>query len=148
MNSVGQREIKTQQRVIAFLGEAGTPQPRIEFDGRDVGVELPFSEAYLQSIGPGQTENRTRPTTQETTQETAEERIWLDQLGERLGERLGESLGETEGRVLLLIRADFRISTRTLAEKIGVSTTAMDKTLARLKNRGILRRIGPARGGR
>jgi ATP-dependent DNA helicase RecG len=49
---------------------------------------------------------------------------------------------------LLLIRADFRISTRTLAEKIGVSTTAMDKTLARLKNRGILRRVGPARGGR
>ena len=52
-----------------------------------------------------------------------------------------------EGRVLLLIRAEPRISTRILAERIGVSTTAIDKTLAKLKERAVLRRVGPARGG-
>jgi len=56
-------------------------------------------------------------------------------------------LGETEGAVLLLIRGDSRISTRLLAEKVGVSMTAVDKALAKLKDRGILHRVGPARGG-
>jgi len=128
------------QRVFEACREAGTPEPRIEFDGRDVWVEFPFSDAYLQSVGSAQAGDQF----QQTTQEAAEEQIWLDRLGKKLGERLGE----TECRVLLLIRANSRISTRTLAEKIGVSTTAMDKTLAKLKNRGILRRVGPARGGR
>ena len=64
-----------------------------------------------------------------------------------MGERLGERLGETEGRVLFLIHGDSRISTRVLADEIGVSTTSIDKTLARLKDKGILRRVGPARGG-
>jgi len=31
--------------------------------------------------------------------------------------------------------------------EIGISTTATDKNLAKLKRKGVLRRIGPARGG-
>jgi ATP-dependent DNA helicase RecG len=36
------------QRAFEACREAGTPEPRIEFDGRDVWVEFPFSEAYLE----------------------------------------------------------------------------------------------------
>lgn len=60
---------------------------------------------------------------------------------------LGERLGETDRMVLQLIRSDSQTSTRTLALEIGVSTTTVDKTLSKLKKQGILRRIGPARGG-
>jgi ATP-dependent DNA helicase RecG len=51
------------------------------------------------------------------------------------------------GEALFLIHGDSRISTRILVDAIGVSTTAMDKTLARLKDKDVLRRVGPARGG-
>jgi ATP-dependent DNA helicase RecG len=44
-----------------------------------------------------------------------------------------EAWGRGIERVLLLVRADSRISTRILAERIGVSTPAMDKTLAKLE---------------
>jgi ATP-dependent DNA helicase RecG len=56
-------------------------------------------------------------------------------------------LGESEKRVLLIIRSNGRISTRVLAGEIGVSMTAMDKALFRLKDNGALHRVGPARGG-
>jgi len=78
---------------------------------------------------------------------TSQDLLWLDRLGEELGERLGERLGETEGQILLLIRADRQVSTRIIADRIGISTTAVDKALAKLKRWNILRRVGPARGG-
>jgi len=56
-------------------------------------------------------------------------------------------LGENESRVLILIRADPRISTRIMAENICVSTTAVDKAIAKLKDKGVLIRLGPPRGG-
>ena len=34
-----------------------------------------------------------------------------------------------------------------MAEKIGISTTAIDKNISTLKNKGLLRRIGSAKGG-
>jgi len=34
-----------------------------------------------------------------------------------------------------------------MANEIGISMTAIDKNLAKLKRRGVLRRVGPARGG-
>ena len=39
------------------------------------------------------------------------------------------------------------ISKKEISEKIGISTTAVDKNLDKLKQAGILERIGPARGG-
>ncbi|MEA1908027.1 MAG: HTH domain-containing protein [Euryarchaeota archaeon] len=39
------------------------------------------------------------------------------------------------------------VSKREMAESIGISTTAIDKNIVALKKKGLLRRIGPARGG-
>jgi len=64
-----------------------------------------------------------------------------------LGERLGEKLGETRSRIVTLLAANPRISTREIAAQIGVSTTAIDKQIIVLKNKGVIKRVGPARGG-
>jgi ATP-dependent DNA helicase RecG len=120
------------QRILSACREAGTPEPQIRVEPRDVWVDFPFSEAYLGQIVGGTGEVSSRAT-------AARDRGLI--------ERLGERLGETDGRALLLIRADPRISTHTMAEEIGVSMTAIDKTLARLKDKGIPCRVGPARGG-
>jgi len=66
---------------------------------------------------------------------------------ERLGEKLGEGLGETGVKILGLIRRDKRITIAALSKKLAISTTAIEKNLAALKKRRLLRRIGSDRGG-
>jgi len=39
------------------------------------------------------------------------------------------------------------ITTKELSEHIKISTTAVDNNISKLKKKGILRRVGPAKGG-
>jgi ATP-dependent DNA helicase RecG len=41
------------QCVLGACREAGTPEPRIEVQGRDVWVGFPFSAAYLEQVAGG-----------------------------------------------------------------------------------------------
>jgi ATP-dependent DNA helicase RecG len=65
-----------------------------------------------------------------------------------LGEKLGERLGETRVAILAAMRRDAKVTTKVLAETLGLSTTAVDKNLQYLKSHGHIRRVGPAKGGR
>jgi len=64
-----------------------------------------------------------------------------------LVEWLAERLAEDQKMILALIIRDPRISKKAMAQAIGISTTAIHKNLTKLKERGILRRVGPDRGG-
>lgn len=70
-----------------------------------------------------------------------------EELVERLEEKLGEKLRECERNILRLIHRNKRVSIREMAREVGISTTAIDKNLTKLKNKGILRRVGPDKGG-
>ena len=65
----------------------------------------------------------------------------------RLGEKLGEKLGETQTAILSAIAADPKVTIKTLAESLKLSTTAIEKNLDQLKKNQYIRRIGPAKGG-
>ena len=71
-----------------------------------------------------------------------------DGLGERLGERLGDRLGENERRILSVLSEDPHLSIPMVAEAVGISTTAVENNIRKLKRKGLLTREGPARGGR
>jgi biotin operon repressor len=66
---------------------------------------------------------------------------------EELEEKLGEKLAENERHILQLIHSNRRISINDMAKEVGISTTAVHKNLTKLKQRGILRRVGPDKGG-
>ena len=66
---------------------------------------------------------------------------------DELGEKLGEKLGENEERILLLMRSDDKISITALAKKMDISTTAVENNIKKLKEKGFIKRIGPAKGG-
>lgn len=73
---------------------------------------------------------------------------WLDEKNdEGLGEELGERLGETQSKIISLMVEDNKISIPLLSKRIGISTTAIEKHIDRLKKEGIINRIGSARGG-
>jgi len=70
-----------------------------------------------------------------------------DQLGEKLGDRLGEKLGKTRSRIVLLMAKNTKVTIPELAELIGITTTAIENHIRILKKNGVLKRIGPAKGG-
>lgn len=68
-------------------------------------------------------------------------------LVEGLVERLVEGLAENQKNILILIARNPRISKKAMAQSLGISTTAIDKNLTTLKEKGLLRRVGPDKGG-
>jgi len=61
--------------------------------------------------------------------------------------KLGEKLGENEIKILKLMKDNEYITTKELSKYIRISTTAVDNNISKLKKKGILKRIGPAKGG-
>jgi ATP-dependent DNA helicase RecG len=68
----------------------------------------------------------------------------VGQIGDQEGlvEGLLEGLVESQKYMVQLIVQNSKISKRELAEHIGISTTAIDKNLATLKAKNIIRRVG------
>lgn len=64
-----------------------------------------------------------------------------------LVDKLVEGLVESQKKLLELITEYPRISKKELATRIGISTTAIDKNISTLKKKGLLKRVGPDKGG-
>ena len=69
------------------------------------------------------------------------------QVGRWVGKGLVEGLVEKQEKIIKLIHNDPQISKKKMAEIVGISSTAVDKNIDTLKKQGILKRIGPDKGG-
>ncbi|HEV8176134.1 MAG TPA: ATP-binding protein [Gemmatimonadales bacterium] len=110
------------QRIVEACRSAGAPPPTLRYENSELTVEFRFAQGYLDALAgkpaaPG------------------------------LGDGLGDGLGETRSAILAAMRDAPSVSTTRLAEKFGISTTAIDKHLKALRESGRIRRIGPAKGG-
>lgn len=68
-------------------------------------------------------------------------------LGEKVGEKVGENLTDNQKLILELLLRDPYMAARELAHHVGISSRKIEQNIAKLKERGILKRIGPAKGG-
>lgn len=109
----------------------GIEPPTYEIDANGLMVTFHANPAHIQAAGKSFPERQ-------KSQETMEG---------GLGEKLGEKLGETRAAIVAFMRQDSKITTIQLAEKLGISVTAMDKNIQYLKLHGHVRRVGPAKGG-
>lgn len=50
-------------------------------------------------------------------------------------------------KIMALLSQDNTLSAATLAERIGITAKAVEKQIAALKADGVIRRIGPDKGG-
>lgn len=71
-----------------------------------------------------------------------------EKVGERVGERVGEKLTSNQQKIMELIRKHKDISARELSKQVGISQRKTEDKLAKLKKKGILKRVGPDKGGR
>ncbi len=70
-----------------------------------------------------------------------------ERVGEKVGERVGENLTENQDKIIKLILMKNRISARELSVELGISQRKIEENISKLKEKGILQRIGPAKGG-
>lgn len=64
-----------------------------------------------------------------------------------LVEKLVNGFVENQKNIVRWMHKNSNISIKELSEKLGISTTAVDKNIQKLKDFGIIKRIGPAKGG-
>ena len=103
---------------------AGLPMPKIE----DVegGVRVTFKRNNVSISG---------------------ETELSEKLPNGLSKKLSNRLSNTTTSICMFIVSDKNISRKELAEKTGISTTAVQKHLNKLKSLGIIKRIGSAKNG-
>ena len=70
-----------------------------------------------------------------------------NKVGSKLVEKVGSKLVENQLKIILLISEDEKITKNRMSEILNISNTAIDKNILKLKNLGIIKRIGPAKGG-
>ncbi|MGC9364006.1 MAG: winged helix-turn-helix transcriptional regulator [Fidelibacterota bacterium] len=66
---------------------------------------------------------------------------------EKYGRSTEKGSEKSSEKILKLISQQADISAKDIAEKIGISPRAVEKHLARLKSKNIIKRIGPDKGG-
>lgn len=65
----------------------------------------------------------------------------------RLVDGLVDGLVESQQMILKLVAKNPKISKREMAEIIGISTTAIDKNIEKLKDAKLIKRVGSSRSG-
>ena len=62
-------------------------------------------------------------------------------------EKVGEKVGENEAKIFNLISQDKNITYVELANKLNITEKSVYTNIEKLKKKGLLKRIGPAKGG-
>jgi len=74
--------------------------------------------------------------------------LTLFKSSEKSGEKtVGETVGKTVGKLLGIIMENPKITREEMALKTGLSTRGVEYNLNKLKEEGLIKRIGPAKGG-
>lgn len=129
---------------IHYIEKMGTGIERIRIALRDAGapeVIFELENVYVRAIFP-------KPEGVIVKTKTTQESPGKPEEKTKLGEKLGERLSRNERLILENISRNSQITIPKLSKTIGISTTAVENNLNKLKEKGNLRRIGPARGGR
>lgn len=106
--------------------------------------EPEFSEmtgGFLVSFFKAKEEAKATPKLPESYPETTRKVIDL------IRRKFGEKFGESSEKTLEIILGNKNVSAQEIAKQRGISSRAVEKQIAKLKKYGVLKRIGPARGG-
>jgi ATP-dependent DNA helicase RecG len=66
---------------------------------------------------------------------------------EKLGEKLGEKLNKNQQYIIEMISKNPYTTINELSRKIEISTTAIENNKKKLREKGLLKRIGSDKGG-
>ena len=73
--------------------------------------------------------------------------ISFEKRKQNVPEKLGEKLGERQRKIIEIMRSNGNITIPELSDNLNISTTAIENNIAKLKEAGYIKRIGPDKGG-
>ena len=123
------------ERIFEECSAAGFPEPAIEYDAGDWRTEFAYPKAVLDRPGGERAESGEPGPAGETFR------------GKLQGKASGKKLGKTARAVVELMSAKPRITIPEIAEKLSRSERAIFLQINKLKEDGIIRRVGPDKGG-
>jgi predicted HTH transcriptional regulator len=68
-------------------------------------------------------------------------------LGARVTDKVTERVTENQSRILQEMKKDKNVTSKRLSEIVGISERKIKENIKLLKNKGLVKRIGPDRGG-
>ena len=66
---------------------------------------------------------------------------------EKVGEKVGEKVTDNQRQILFVLAENPHASAKTLAGTVGISVRKIEVNLRKLRERELLKRVGPAKGG-
>jgi ATP-dependent DNA helicase RecG len=67
---------------------------------------------------------------------------------DRVGDRVGENLSENQKKIINALTQEPRMSALKLSLVLGISLRKTEENISKLKENGLLVRVGPDKGGR
>ena len=65
----------------------------------------------------------------------------------KVGEKVGEKLSENQKQIIQFLKENKFISIKDLSINVGIAEKNIENNLAKLKEKGLLRRVGADKGG-
>lgn len=105
--------------------EENAPYPKIDYTDIHFYVVFRQSKEYLKMA----------------------EREASEKVGRKVGEKVGEKVTENQRKILEMINKNPYISASEASEIIGISQRKTEENISKLKQKGLLERVGPDKGG-
>ena len=115
-------------RIYREMAEVGQPAP--EFKQYDFMLRATIKKAVAQDVLQGNPQDDAQETTQKTTQKTSQ-----------------KTTQKTTQKIIEAIMGNSNISIEELAVICGLSRDGINYNIRNLKKQGIIRRVGPDKGG-
>ena len=134
-------------RIRKAMETSNLPVPEFKFYEHSFYTSL-FDKTMIKGIGI-ESQETVEKTTRKILNISRTELLTLleNKVGSKLVERVGSKLVENQLRIILLILENEKVSKNKMSEILNISTTAIDKNILKLKNLGIIKRVGPDKGG-
>lgn len=65
----------------------------------------------------------------------------------KVGEKVGEKITENQEKIMVLMKKSPSISSKAMAEKVGISSRKIEVNIKKLKQMNAIERVGSAKGG-
>ena len=126
------------KRMREYCKKENAPFPKIDFTGIHFYIVFKPTRSYLEMI-------RDKEIVRESSQKKWSEKA--KEINAKFGGKFGERFGENQIKILDLINRNSNISIPQIANELSLTTRAIEKNIAKLKQKELLKRIGPAKGG-
>ena len=70
----------------------------------------------------------------------------IQKVGNKVGSKVGNELSENQQKIVVALRGNQKLSAQKLSDIIGTSKRKVEENLAKLKSKGVIKRIGGTRG--